>query len=88
MYNSLAIAQIDNPAPDERMAVFEMSELPGRASTIDWAFFLGSSAGTVEALRLELRAVKAGRVRMGSVGRSLAAPASGQQTSIEGSQDI
>ena len=77
MYNSLAIAQIDNPAPDERMAVFEMSELPGRASMIDWAFFLGSSAGTLEALRHDVTEVRAGRVRMGSVGRNLAAPTSG-----------
>lgn len=56
------------------MAVLETSELPGRASRMDWAFFLGSSAGTLEELRAAVREVMAGRVRGEMVGRRRAAP--------------
>lgn len=42
---------MERPAVDERMAVFEINELPGRESRIDCAFFLGSSAGTLDADR-------------------------------------
>ena len=46
------------------MAVLEISELPGRESRIDCAFFLGSSAGTFDADRvLVMEVVSAGRVR-------------------------
>src|ERR1700733_7534995 len=61
------------------MAVLEISELPGKASIIDWAFFLGSSAGTLEAFRAEMICVvRAGRFRIGSVGRRRAVPAINQ----------
>ena len=36
------------PAPEERMAVLEMRELPGRASTMDWARLEGSISVLVE----------------------------------------
>lgn len=59
------------------MAVLESSELPGRESTMDWAFFLGSSAGTLEALRAPAtEAEKAGRARRARVGRRRLAPVS------------
>ena len=65
---------MDSPAPDERIAVFEMSELPGRASMIDWAFFLGSSVGSLEAWRDDMVGVRAGSVLIETEGRSLAVP--------------
>lgn len=68
---------MDRPAAEDRMAVLEASELPGRASRMDWAFFLGSSAGTLDALRWPeaAREVMAGRVRVEMDGRRRAAPA-------------
>ena len=57
------------------MAVLEIREEPGRASMIDCAFFDGSSVGTLDAYRLEVRLVESGgRVRMGRAGRSRAEP--------------
>jgi hypothetical protein len=57
------------------MAVLEMSELPGRESMIDWAFFWGSSAGTFEANRGAVRlAVMEGRLRVTRAGRTRVAP--------------
>ena len=62
---------------EERIAVLEISELPGKESSIDCAFFLGSSAGTSDAERkLGTDVVNAGRVRAASVGRSREAPKS------------
>lgn len=59
------------------MAVLEMSESPGRASRMDWAFFLGSSAGTLDEWRLPeaARVVMAGTERIEIEGRRRAAPA-------------
>ena len=75
----MLIAYIDTPVPADRMAVLEISELPGKASIIDWAFFLGSSAGTLEAFRAEMICVvRAGRFRIGNVGRRRAVPAINQ----------
>ena len=60
---------------EERIAVFDTKELPGSESRIDWAFFLGSSAGTLDADRELVRdVVSAGKVREGSAGRTRAAP--------------
>lgn len=67
------MAAMDRPAAADRVAVLETSELPGTASRIDWAFFWGSSAGTLEAARVEVRAETAG-TRAAMVGRSRAAP--------------
>lgn len=67
------MAQVEIPAPADRMAVLEMSELPGRASMIDCAFFFGSSTGVVDCWRLRVRGT-AGRERGRADGRSLAAP--------------
>lgn len=47
------MAQIDSPAPDDRIAVLESSELPGKASRMDRAFLAGSSSGVLEAYRVE-----------------------------------
>lgn len=67
------MAKIERPAPAERMAVFETRELPGSESIIDWAAFFGSSAGTLDANRVEVNeVVKA--VRIGSAGRRRDAP--------------
>lgn len=64
------------------MAVLERIELPGRASTMDWAFFLGSSAGTLEALRApETEAEMAGRARRARVGRRRFAPVASRRES-------
>ena len=60
------------------MAVLEIREEPGKASMIDWAFLEGSSAGTLEAFRCDVRDVERGRVRRGRAGRSRAAPSMGQ----------
>lgn len=63
------------------MAVLETSELPGRASMIDWAFFFGSSAGTLDeyralvALIAEEDDARAGSDRGKIEGRRRAAPA-------------
>ena len=48
------MAKIDSPAPDDRIAVLESSELPGNESRIDLAFLAGSSAGTLEANRVDV----------------------------------
>ena len=78
-YNSLLIAKAESEAPTDKMAVLEIKEEPGRASIIDCAFFDGSSAGTLDAYRLEVRVVDSGwRVRMGRAGRSRAAPTADQ----------
>lgn len=45
---------MDSPAPDDRMAVLESSELPGSESRIDLAFLAGSSAGVSEAYRVDV----------------------------------
>ena len=67
------MAQVEIPAPAERMAVLDTSELPGSASMIDCAFFFGSST-EVDCCRVEVR-VSAGREERGRIdGRSLAAP--------------
>jgi hypothetical protein len=52
--NSLLIPKIERPAPAESIAALETRLLPGRESSIDWAFFLGSSAGTLEACLLDV----------------------------------
>ena len=63
------------PAVEERIAVFEIKELPGSESRIDNAFFFGSSAGTEDADRkLVSEVVSAGRDRKGRAGRRRAAP--------------
>lgn len=62
-YSSLLMAAIERPAPAERMAVFEAKELPGNESRIDCAFFFGSSAGTLDADRMDVNeVVSAGNV--------------------------
>jgi len=53
----LLIAKTESEAPAERMAVLEIRDEPGRASMIDWAFLAGSSAGTLDAYRWEVREV-------------------------------
>lgn len=69
------MAAIESPAPAERIAVLEISELPGSESMIDCAFFLGSSVGTLDANRAEARlVVRAGRFRAGIAGRRREAP--------------
>ena len=66
---------METPVPAERIAVFEINELPGRASIIDCAFFFGSSVGTLEACRVDVKCVvSAGRLRIGALGRSRVAP--------------
>jgi hypothetical protein len=78
--NSLLIPKMVRPVPAERIAVFEIRLLPGRASIRDWAFFLGSSEGTLDAcLCATMDAV--GRGRTGSEGRGRAAPAGYTQRS-------
>lgn len=68
------MAKIAAAAPDDRMAVLP-TKLSGKASSRDWAFFLGSSAGTLDDDREVVRDVKAGRVvRRGTDGRRRAAP--------------
>lgn len=58
------MAQMETPAPAERMAVLETREFPGSESTIDCAFLLGSSDGTFDAWRVGFRATEVvGRVR-------------------------
>jgi len=61
------------PVADDRIAVLESRLLPGRASTIDWAFFLGSSLGTLE-LQRALMVVRAGRAWRARAGRKSGAP--------------
>lgn len=57
------------------MAVLEMRELPGKESRIDSAFLAGSSVGTLDAFREEVRVVeRAGRVRIVMAGLSRVAP--------------
>ncbi len=69
------MAQIETPVPADRRAVFDIRELPGRASMIDCAFFFGSSAGTLEACRIEVRyGARTGRFRIGALGRRRVAP--------------
>lgn len=71
------MAQIPRPVPAERIAVFETSELPGSESTIACALLLGSSEGTLDANRAELRMIDvAGRVRGRTEGRNWRAPVS------------
>jgi len=50
------MAAIEMPAADERIAVFEIKELPGRASIIDWALVLGSGCceGTFDWYRTDI----------------------------------
>jgi hypothetical protein len=73
-YNSLLIAAMLRPAPADKMAVLETRLLPGRESRIDSAFFLGSSEGTLEADRVDVREVNTGRVvRDTTTGRERAA---------------
>jgi hypothetical protein len=67
------MAAMEIPAAAERVAVLETRELPGTAFRIDWAFLAGSSVGTLEAARVEVRAVTAG-TRAAIVGRRRAAP--------------
>ena len=43
------MAYVERPAPADKIAALETRLLPGRLSIIDWAFFAGSSAGTLEA---------------------------------------
>ncbi len=64
---------MDRPAAEDRMAVLEMSEFPGKASMMDCALVLGSS-GTLDAGRVVVREVRAGSVRGGTEGRRRAAP--------------
>ena len=76
----MLIAKAESEAPTDKMAVFDINEEPGRASIIDCAFFDGSSAGTLDAYRLEMRVEESGgRVRMGKAGRSRAVPTTNQQ---------
>lgn len=71
----MLIAATDKPAPAERMAAFETRLLPGSESKTDWAFFFGSSVGTLEAERIDVTWVEMdGSVRMGRVGRRREAP--------------
>lgn len=57
------------------MALLEMSELPGRASMIDWALALGSVVvGTLDAGRATVKDVIAGTDRGTIDGRRRAAP--------------
>ena len=51
----------------------ETRELPGRESRIEAAFFFGSSAGTLDAVRELVRVASTGR-RVGTAGRMRAAP--------------
>ena len=70
------MAQIETPVPAERMAVLETSEFPGSESTIDCALLLGSSDGTFDAQRIELKVIDgAGMVRGSLEGRNGRAPA-------------
>lgn len=68
------MAAMERPAPAERMAVFEMREFPGRESSSDCALVLGSSLGTLEAARADVRLVSAGTLRKGIAGRTRVAP--------------
>lgn len=69
------MAKTDSPAPDDNIAVFDIKELPGNESRIDLAFLVGSSAGTFEACRVEVRvAGKSAGTRRGMVGRSRTVP--------------
>ena len=73
------MAQIETPAPAERIAVLEINDEPGRASMMDWAFFSGASAGTLDAWRFDMRVVAiGGRLRAGTIGRTRAAPLGSQ----------
>lgn len=70
------MAEMERPAAAERIAVLETRLLPGRESRIDWAFFLGSSVGTLEFARTAVRVPATGaRLRVGTTGLSRAAPA-------------
>lgn len=69
------MAHTEAPAPADRMAVLLARLFPGRLSMMDCAFFLGSSAGTLDAYRALEIEVKVGKERIGRVvGRSLLAP--------------
>ena len=69
------MAKAEREAPTDKIAVLDIKEEPGRASMMDCAFFDGSSVGTLDAYRLEIRVVESGwRVPMGSVGRSRPTP--------------
>jgi hypothetical protein len=66
---------METPAPAERMAALEARLLPGNESRMDWAFFFGSSWGTLELDRDAVSwVVMEGSVRGEKVGRSRAAP--------------
>lgn len=74
------MAHIETPAPAESMAVLETSEFPGNESTIACARLLGSSDGTLDANRAELRETDAvGSVRGMMEGRSRQAPVAASQ---------
>lgn len=71
------MAKMDAAAPEDRIAVLEIKELPGNESSRDCAFFFGSSTSVevFEDAREVVRDVNAGRVvRRGRVGRRRAAP--------------
>ena len=62
---------MDRPAADDRMAVLEIKELPGRASMRDCALVLGSGCcwGTLDDDREVVRVVNAGSARGATEGR-------------------
>ena len=55
------MAATDREAPADRIAVFEIAVLPGRASTMDWAVVFGSD-GVLEAKRAGCNTVVAAAV--------------------------
>jgi hypothetical protein len=74
------MAAIERPAAEERIAVLERSELPGRESMSDWAFDLGSGWvwGVVDWYRGATEAVGATRRgRWAADGRRRVVPAKG-----------
>ncbi len=73
------MATTESEAPAERMAVLEIKDEPGKASIIDCALLEGSSAGTLDAYRCEVREVDSGKwVRRGrAAGRGRTAPFNG-----------
>lgn len=78
-YSSLEMAQIDTAAAEDRIAVLETRELPGRLSRIDCAFDFGSGVmvGGVGVVLWKRAAVRAGvnwRRSSAVVGRRRAAP--------------
>lgn len=81
-YSSLEMAQMDRPAADERIAVLETSEVPGRLSRRDCALVFGSGVVVgvvgVDVLWKRAAAVSVGvrwRWRNAVEGRRRAAPA-------------